>query len=351
MSEHTGVHQLRGENDGTRVASIAALERSRLKPLDAHAAFIAAYDRLSGLAGSAPRPSVLVAAVNARARVVEAVIVEAGHSLILGRHTECGLRLPDETLSLRQLVLHAWPETAGAAPLIRLWDLNTGRPFLTEDGQPNVAVIAEGTLYACVGEYALLFISTLGPAGTPWPARAEEAWKALPPREFIDRRRPDAARLSRSRRVRPDGQDYVTDIFRVRRERETTSVSRVGPLLMLGEDVAPEDAWGVLLLEQGTKVSKLHLSLEHLDQGVLVGRYDRCGVHLAGAEGVSRVHLLLVRSGDDVLAIDTASTNGTWRGKTEIHTDALRDPDSLRLSDDVRVHWRRLAPSGAGSNS
>jgi hypothetical protein len=348
MSEHTGGHKLPGQNEGTQVTSIA-LEHSRLRPLNAHAAFIAAYDRLSGLASIAPRPAVLVAAVNARARVVEAVIVEAGHSLILGRHTQCGLRLPDETLSLRQLVLHASSETAGAAPLIRLWDLNTGRPFITEDGQPNVAVIAEGALYASVGEYALLFIPTLGPAGTPWPARAEEAWKALPPREFIDRRRADAARLSRSRRVRSDGRDYVTDIFRVREEHDTSSVSRVGPLLMLGEDVAPEHAWGVLLLEQGKKVSKLHISLEHLDQGVLLGRYDRCGIHLSGAQGVSRVHLLLVRSGDEVLAIDTASTNGTWRGKTQIQTEVLGDPDSLQVSDDVRVYWRRMAPSGAGS--
>jgi hypothetical protein len=348
MSEDTGVHRLLGGNEGTRVASLS-LEQSRLRPLDAHAAFIAAYDRLSGLAGIAPRPAVLVAAVNARARVIEAVIVEAGHSLILGRHTECGLQLPDATLSLRHLVLHAWLEAAGAAPLIRLWDLNTGRPFITEDGQPNVAVIAEGALYASVGEYALLFIPTPGPTGTPWPARAEEAWKALPPREFIDRRRPDAARLSRSLRARPDGRDYVTDIFRVREEHDRTSISRVGPLLMLGEDVALEDAWGVLLLEQGNKASKLHISIDHLDQGVLVGRYDRCGIHLSGAEGVSRVHLLLVRSGDDVLAIDTASTNGTWRGTQQIHSEALHDPDSLQLSDDVRVHWRRVAPSDASS--
>lgn len=343
MSEYTGVHELPGENEGTRVALISP-EEPRQRPLDAHAAFIAAYDRLSGLASIAPRPSVLVAAVNASARVVEAVVVEAGHSLIIGRHTGCGLQLRDKTLSLRHLVLHAWSETSGTMPLVRLWDLNTGHPFITEDGQPNVAVIAEGALYASLGEYALLFIPTLGPAGTPWPARAEEAWKALPPREFIDRRRADSVRLSRSRRVRPDGRDYVTDIFRVRQEHDTSSISRVGPLLMLGEEVPLQDAWGVLLLEQGSKVTRHHLSLEHLDQGVLLGRYDRCGLHLAHADGISRVHLLLVRSGDEVLVIDTASTNGTWRGKTEIHTEALRDPDTLRLSNDVRIQWRRVAP-------
>ncbi len=350
MSEYTGVHELPGENEGTRVA-LFPLEESRQRPLDAHAAFIAAYDRLSGLAGIAPRPSVLVAAVNARARVVEAVVVEAGHSLIIGRHTECGLQLRDKLLSLRHLALHAWAETPGAAPLIRLWDLNTGQPFLTEDGQPNAAVIAEGALYASVGEFALLFVPTLGPTGTPWPARAEEAWRALPPREFIDRRRADPTRLSRSLRVRPDGREYITDIFRVRQEHDTSSISRVGPLLMLGEDVPLEEAWGVLVLEQGSRVTKYYLSLEHLDQGVLLGRYDRCGLHLSNADGISRVHLLLVRSGDDVLVIDTASTNGTWRGKTQLYTEALRDPDSLRLSNDIRIQWRRVAPKGRGSKA
>jgi len=347
MSEDTGLHQLPGSNDGTRVV---VNPFARLRPLDAHAAFIAAYDRLSGLAGIARRPAVLVAAVDAHARVGEAVVVEAGHSLIIGRHTKCGLQLKDGTLALRQLVVHAGAETPDAAPVIRLWDLNTGQPFLTEDGQPNAAVIAEGPLYAAVGEYALLLIPTRGPTGPRWPSNAEEAWRALPPREFLDRRSPDAARQRRRpQNKRTDGRDYATNIFKVREEYDRSSISRVGPLLMLGDDVAPEDAWGELRVEWGRTVSKHLLSLDYLDQGVLLGRYDRCGIHLAGVEGISRVHLLLVRSGEDVLAIDTASTNGTWRGGTRIQTEALRDPDALQLADTIRIHWRRMAGAAGGS--
>jgi|GEM_PF-3365071 len=347
MSEDTGIHELPGRNDGTRVVGISSLARSR--PLDAHEAFIAAYDRLSGLAGIVRLPSVLVAAVDAHARVIEAVVVEAGLSLIIGRHTECGLQLTDKTLALRQLVVHASAETPGAAPIIRLWDLNTGQPFHTEDGQPNAAVIAEGPLYAAVGEYALLMIPTQGPSATPWPAHAEEAWRALPSREFIDRRSPAAARLRRSQNQRPDGRDYATNIGQVRERYDRSSISRVGPLLTLGDDVAPEDAWGELRVTWGKRVSNHPLSLDYLDQGVLLGRYDRCGIHLEGADGISRVHLLLVRSGEDVLAIDTASTNGTWRGSTRIHTEALRDPDELLLPGDIRIHWRRMPGAAAGS--
>jgi hypothetical protein len=343
MSEHTGIHRISGENEGTRVIALSQLGLAS-RPLDAHAAFIAAYDRLSGLAGIARRPAVLVAAVDHQARVVEAVIVEAGHSLVIGRHTECGLRLKADTIALRQLVAHMEPVSSSAAPVIRLWDLHTDHPFHTEDGQPNAAVIATGTLYASVGEYALLFIPTLGPAKTPWPANAEEAWKALPPREFIDRRTPKAASPGHSPRRRPDGRPYETDISRVRELHDRSSISRVGPLLMLGEDVAPEKALGVLVLERDLKVSKHYLTREHLDQGVLLGRYDRCGIQMAKLEGISRVHLLLVLSGEQVLAVDTASTNGTHHGAKKIETATLEDRASLQLAANVRIQWRRSTP-------
>lgn len=342
MSEDTGIHQLSERNEKTRVT---ALPYDIVRPLDAHAAFIAAYDRLSGLAGIVQRPAVLVAAVDVHARVCEAVVVEAGHSLIIGRHTHCGLHLQEHTIALRHLALHASAETPEAAPTIRLWDLNTGQPFRTEDGQPNTAVIAEGPLYAVVGGYALLMVPTRGPAAAPWPTQAEEAWRSLPPREFIDRRSPEAARRRRTADRRPDGRDYVTDISRVRAEYDDhrTSVSRMSSLMFLGEEAALGDAWCELRVEWGQWAAKHLLSLDHLDRGVLLGRYERCGVNLSQVPGISRVHLLLVRSGEDVLAIDTASTNGTWRGGKALKTAALRDPDRLQLSDTLRVSWRRLA--------
>ena len=202
MSEDTGIHRLADRNEKTRVVGLPV---DFLRPLDAHAAFIAAYDRLSGLAGIVQRPSVLVAAVDVRARVCEAVVVEAGHSVIIGRHTQCGLQLPESTIALRHLVVHASAETPEAAPVIRLWDLNTGQPFLTEDGKQNTAVIAEGPLYAVVGPYALLMIPTRGPAGAPWPTRAEEAWRSLPPASSSTA----AARMPRAAAPRSGGRTAV----------------------------------------------------------------------------------------------------------------------------------------------
>jgi hypothetical protein len=111
--------------------------------LSAREAFIAAYDRLRELAGVAQRPAMLAAAVDPYGQTVDSALIAPGHSLILGRHTGCGLRLLDEGFALRHLVAHARPAPPGAAPLIRLWDLHTWRAFITEDGQPCVAVTAQ----------------------------------------------------------------------------------------------------------------------------------------------------------------------------------------------------------------
>ncbi len=303
--------------------------------LDMREAFIAAYERLRGLARVARGPAVLVAAVDDRANVVDAMSVGSGHSLVIGRHTCCGLRLPCDTLSLRHLVAHVRSDPPDTQPVLWLWDLNTGQHFMTEDGQFNAAVRAQGPLYAAVGPYALLFIPIRGYSGASWPARAEEAWMGLPPRQFFDRRYPEAVRLPRSRRRRLDGRRYQTDI------------SRVGPLLTLSGPEERETAWGELRLERGREVERHVLSRERLEQGVLLGRYERCGIHLSeGLGSLSRVHLLLVRLGEDVLAIDTASTNGTWRGRTEIETTPLGDVDSLVLGSVLRLHWRRLCLGG-----
>src|SRR4051812_22206448 len=106
----------------------------------AEEAFAAAYARLRKLAQACRRSAVLVVAVDARGHPVGEAIVEAGRALIIGRHTRCGLQLPAGALSLRHLALYALPSLPHAAPTLCLWDLNTGWPFLTEDGQPNEAV-------------------------------------------------------------------------------------------------------------------------------------------------------------------------------------------------------------------
>jgi hypothetical protein len=82
-----------------------------------------------------------------------------------------------------------------------------------------------------------------------------------------------------------------------------------------------------------------------LRDGVLLGRYARCdGAGLADDPSLSRVHALIINVDDRLLAIDTASFNGTRvvdqdRARV-IHLDVATD---LRLGSNTRVRWRWLA--------
>jgi hypothetical protein len=332
MPYYTGSRGDSHENQRTSLPSMTDRE-GRLGALGAREAFITAYPRLCRLAAATRRPAVLVAVVSAYGREVRTALIEPGHSLILGRHTRCGLLLPTETLSLRHLAAHARLEAAGADPVLHLWDLNTDQPFLTEDGQPSEAVISRGMLYAAVGEYALVFMPTRGRSEPPWPARAEDAWWELPPRQFIDRSTPLPEQL-------------LPYSVRIEEQRRTSDITREKPLQMLYTSERSGPAWGALTLELGKFTAEFRLSLESLERGVLLGRYARCAIPLSPLTSLSRVHLMLVRVGQDILAVDTASTCGTRRGWRKIETIALRDSDTLLLPRHLKVHWRRL-PSGA----
>lgn len=332
MPYYTGSHGDPRKNQTTSQPSMTHRE-GWLGALGAREAFIAAYPRLCKLAAATRRPAVLVAVVSAYGREVRTTLIEPSHSLILGRHTLCGLLLPTETLSLRHLAAYTHLEAPGTAPVLHLWDLNTDQPFLTEDGQPSEAVISRGMLYAAVGEYALVFVPTRGRSEPPWPARAEDAWWALPPRQFIDRSTPLTERL-------------LPCSVRMEKQRRTSDITREKPLQMLHTPERSGPAWGTLTLELGKYTVEFRLSLKSLERGVLLGRYARCAIPLSPLTAISRVHLMLVRVGQDVLAVDTASTCGTRRGWRKIETIALRDSDTLLLPRYLKVHWRRL-PSGA----
>jgi hypothetical protein len=263
-----------------------------------------------------------VVAVDARARVVESLCLEDRGALVIGRHSAVGLRLPGETVSLRHAAALACFE--GERPALRLWDLQSGAPFLAEDGEPNAGLLAEGPLYAAIDGYALWFI----PAGTDLRGSAEAAWEALPPRTFLDRRTPAAPRAAAPLPSRDDGD-------------EVSRVTRLAPPLLFGDGEEPEIGWGELRVSCGAHRERRAVSAERLEQGVLIGRYQRCGLQIAGFDRVSRVHLLLVRLGAAVWAIDTASTNGVRRGETSLGAEVLRDVDTLTLAGQVTLDWKR----------
>lgn len=293
--------------------------------------FLVAYDRMATLGKVARRPSMVVAAVGPYGQVLEVLLVEDRRALVVGRHTHCALRLSGDSVSLRHLALLVRYDEQ--APVVHLWDLNTGHPFLTEDQQPSAAVIAEGPVYAAIGSSALWVVPSGGVANKGWPAQAEAAWELLAPRQFIDRRSPRAL-AGAPRLLRPSP--------RHARDPEHSFVTMLGPALAL-DDYDDELPWGEIRVELSGHKQKCRVSAERLEQGVLIGRYERCGIAFSDQHrNVSRVHLLLVRIAGELWAIDTASTHGLWRGERRVGADVLADPDQLKLGEVATVSWRRL---------
>src|SRR5689334_14375218 len=213
MSDTTTDHQAPDSNPRTTVASVED-SASLLPPLRPREAFLLAYDRFALLASVARRPAMIVAVVSSTGGLLDARLIEDRKSLVLGRHTQCALRLPDSAVSLRHLC--ALVRFEDNEPRIRLWDLNTGLHFITED------------------------------------------------------------------------------------EEHTTEITRIAPPLLLRDDDEPEVAWGVLRLERDGYRQERGVSAERLEQGILVGRYERCGLLMSSENSeVSRVHLLLVRIGTE----------------------------------------------------
>jgi hypothetical protein len=126
------------------------------------------------------------------------------------------------------------------------------------------------------------------------------------------------------------------------------SVTLAGAPLVLEEDCDDEIPWGELRIELVDFKQKNRVSAERLEHGVLIGRYDRCGITFTDSTSrVSRVHLLIVRIDNEIWAIDTASTHGLWRGGHKVTAVVLTDPDQLALGNAATVRWRRLGMAAA----
>lgn len=326
LDEAMGTARLINANECTRVIRACDREDRHFEaPLGPREAFLVAHDRLALLAQIASGPAFVVAAVASNGRLLESLVLPDRRSLIVGRHTQCGLRIDDDTVALRQVA--ALMRCEGTRPVLHLRDLGTALPFLTEDGSPTSGVIADGPLYIAMGSVAIWFLPC---PGSLFMASAEAAWNALPPRTFLDRRAPE-----RGVRPAPPRAPAVS--------AEESFVTRVGAPLLLGEDDDPEVAWGTLKLDSGARRVKRAVSAERLEQGILLGRYGRCSLLIDTPENtISRVHVLLLRLGMEVWIIDTASMNGVKRGHDAVQADVLRDSDTLTLGREVTLEWMRI---------
>jgi hypothetical protein len=101
---------------------------------------------------------------------------------------------------------------------------------------------------------------------------------------------------------------------------------------------------GTIELAAAGAIESYPVHAADIDEGVLVGRYERCAFG-AEDERLSRVHMLVVRDGGVLWAIDTASTNGTSAGGTPLRQQRLGGAAELTLGKTVTFRWSAQAAS------
>ena len=393
MANRTRIVELRrgvarDEADNRRTGVMVA---DKLPGLPFQRLFAVAWEELRRLLATFATPGVVVVAVDAVTRRVAgslclAAKVGQANAAVIGRHGHCDLYLEgDPALSLRHLALVVAPLAAGMSrPQVgfRLIDLRTRTAFVDEGGRRLESVTAEGPTFLSVGGHAL-FIVVSGD-DTEWPESASEAWKCIPERVYLDEVGAEPDRWARRRRggfpdeptdggglaegtgiiempsgaadpgdgkrrrgPAPDPQDAAAgDPARITLVRTQPGPARAQVSLVGGED---DRVLGHLVVSARGKTQRIAIGERAAASGVLLGRYERCDTHgatVVSHHGISRVHLLVLSVGDAVYAIDTGSTNGTFRtgSDAEIRIARLDADHELILGDDLaRVGWREAA--------
>lgn len=364
----------RGEADNRRTGVMVA---DSLPTLPFARLFLVAWEELRRLLCSFTMPGVVVVAVDAVQRRVAgslclAAKIDHANAAIVGRHGHCDLYLEgDPALSLRHMAIVVAPLRAGeTSPQVsfRVVDLRTRSAFSDEHGRRLESVTAEGPTFLAAGSHAL-FVVVSG-EDPVWPESAAEAWKCIPERVYLDERDAEPDRWRRRRKLAvPAHVEEPTDGGPAFAEgtgvvdvaepgvapaaepagdpgRITLVRTQPGPararVSLLGDD---DREIGAMTLAAKGGAQRIAVGERAAEAGILLGRYERCDTHGASVvshHGISRVHLLVLAVGDALYAIDTGSTNGTYRdgSDAEVRITRLDDATELVLGEDLaRVRW------------
>lgn len=262
---------------------------------------------------------------------------------IIGRHGMADLYLDgDPAVSLRHMVAVLHPFTGPHDIRFRLLDLRTRLGFVDEHGRRLEALEAEGPVFVRCGSYAVFFLPTGD--DTPWPDDPADGWQCIPERVYLDEAIAEPDRWERRRlAARWQGADKLHP---EERSPRTTRVQTFrGPAMahrrLVRDDEQP---LGELRVRSDAGTTSIAVGRAAAREGILFGRYDRCdneGLPVLGHQSISRVHLLVIDIGDQLYAIDTASTNGVFVDKQEVRVRPLGADLRLVIGEDLAVvHWR-----------
>jgi hypothetical protein len=342
MSKVRGPHPDGTAVSGDQRAGTIAAPDEPSSPRSFAEVFAAIFPGLAELHASFRKDGVLAVAVWRGEELADYVhIVLAGDPqfALVGRHQRCDLSVSrDPALSLRHAVIAA--RVASGELRLRFLDLLSGSGLVTEDGHRCEALAADGAMFVRLGDYHLFLLPTGTLSPLAWAATAADTWRMIPERIYRDNR--VAARLpgaGRGGRVAlPSVATRLLEPPGALRPYRPEAGAR-------GTPVADIE----LRTSSGSERYTLHEA--DLERGMLLGRYDRCQLGVAD-DRMSRIHLLIVRNGEDVWAVDTASTNGTTVAGRSVRSVRLDERTRLVLGREVSLRWEPVSsPVGGGSGT
>jgi hypothetical protein len=306
--------------------------------------FLAAYPGFADRCREVNEPGIALVAVDETSGQPMGLVrllarVQRHVAAIVGRHDECDLYLHAHArLALRHLTVVLDPVTdwrPGANVRYRVLDLRTTDGFSDENDRPMRGLRCEGPGLLRCGGYAL-FIMPLGDP-TDWPASAQDAWTFLPERVYFDEL--DKNPQGSVRRVPPRLPQLPTLSTSI--THRSLIIRTHGPRDTSDGLVESGDIAGTLELIGPRTRGTIRIGHDELRDGVLIGRYARCNnAQLADDPSLSRVHALLIQIENAILAIDTASLNGTREANhPKARLIQLTGDTELVLGTATRARW------------
>lgn len=301
---------------------------------DVHTLFLQAYGKFAAKCRAFDEPGVAIVAVDeqtGRAAGIARLTARVGRPVaaVVGRHDQCDLYLDgNDRLALRQLAVVLAPvkswEKGKPQLSYRVFDLRTGDGMVDEDGKRLTALRAEGPSVLRVAGYTL-FILVLGDP-TDWPESAADAWAMLPERVYFDEL--ERAPHGSMPKLRIPTTERSSVIIRTAGPRETSE---------LGTGHA-----GTLEITGPNRTIRMRIGADALTDGVLLGRYSRCdGTEALDDPSLSRVHGLMLHIDDQLIVIDTASSNGMRVHGAETSRLIVLDRDAdLQFGKRTLLRWR-----------
>lgn len=244
-------------------------------------------------------------------------------ALVIGRHNRCALPIPnDNRVSLRHVLLTAWPGSSGSA--FRGYDLGGRAGVLLADGKRVPGFSFQGHGLVSLGR-TVVFVAPGGETGIALlHGSDDDAFQQLTGLDPLG----GGVRLAVGAAAEPGVAHLGADEPR-----------EFGGYRGLDVDIRTQPR-GILRLRstktggRSEEVREVELDSRQLQRGLLIGRYsDRCS--LAGhGRNLSRVHALVTEETPrSLLVYDLASTNGVRpAGLTEGPSHAV-----VRLTEDAPV--------------